>query len=228
MKQKIKLLSTVVIFLLVVCKAKAQVTAQDGRTYKTVKIGNQEWMAENLNVSIYRNGDSISQFQDNGKKMTFKKNVGWTSAFSGAWCFYETDKEIDTTFGKLYNGFAVRDPRGLAPDGWHIPTSDDWRQLAETLGGKDEAGAKMKSTEGWEDNGNGTNESGFTGFPVGWRTEKGDFRAKGSFGYWWSSTKRIGDQTFVCYLNKGNNKFHFGTLYYLPLFGGAAVRCVKD
>lgn len=229
MKQHPKLLSTaVVLFVLAFCNANAQVTAQDGRTYKTVQIGNQTWMAENLNVSTYRNGDSISQFQENGKKMTFKKNVGWTSAFAGAWSYYETDSGIDSTYGKIYNGFAVFDPRGLAPEGWHIPTSEDWKQLAEALGGKDEAGSKMKSTEGWEDNGNGTNESGFTGFPNGLRTAKGDFRGKGSYGYWWTSTRKIGDHAFVCYLFKGNNKFHFWTGESLEFFAGTAVRCVKN
>ena len=124
MKQKIILSSVAaILFVFASDSAIAQVSAQDGRTYKTVKIGTQIWMAENLNVSTYRNGDSILYKQENGKKPKFKLNIGWQSMNKGAWCYYETEKGIDTTYGKFYNWFAVNDSRGLAPEGWHVPTS---------------------------------------------------------------------------------------------------------
>ncbi len=189
MKQKARLSGIIaIIFIVAFCKVKAQVTAQDDRTYKTVKIGNQIWMAENLNVSTYRNFDSIPQFQENGKKMTFKMNVGWISASKGAWCYYETQDVIDTTYGKLYNWFVVNDSRGLAPEGWHIPSAEEWKQLCDILGGRNIAGKKMKSANGWKNDGNGTNESGFEAFAAGVRNEHGRFDESSEGAVWWSST----------------------------------------
>jgi len=232
MKQKIKLSSVaVILFVLAFHKAKAQVTAQDGRTYKTVKIGNQIWMAENLSVSTYRNGDSILYKQEKGKKPKFKLNIGWQSMSKGAWCYYETEKGIDTTYGKLYNWLAVNDSRGLAPEGWHIPTSEEWKQLGEFLGGKDTAGFKLKSTKGWEENGNGTNESGFNGFPAGIRSDVGVFYGKGYSAFWWTSSRIIGMLAYYCALHYLNSTFFYkhniSNNNIVGLFG-FSVRCIKD
>jgi uncharacterized protein (TIGR02145 family) len=156
------------------------------RAFTTVKIGNQEWMTKNLDVDCYANGDTIPQVQ-NPKE--------WEQLKTGAWCYYNNDPENGKLFGKLYNWYAVNDPRGLVPNGWKIPSDRDWRILIDCLGGIYLAGTKMKSNSGWKINDNGTNESGFSGLPGGWRDFEGLFAEDigsediGSYGYWWSSTE---------------------------------------
>ena len=145
---------------------------------KKVTIGNQVWMSENLNVSTYRNGDAIPQVQDQEK---------WANLTTGAWCYYENKTANGTKYGKLYNWYAVNDSRGLAPFGYHIPTDAEWSILNNYLG-DNTAGKKMKSTSGWQNNGNGTNTSGFGGLPGGGRGSNGNFNLQGTRGYWWSSS----------------------------------------
>ena len=127
--------------------------------YKSIKIDNQVWMAENLNVGNFRNGDPIPEA---------KTDEEWVSAGKEgkpAWCYYENKIENGVKYGKLYNWYAINDPRGLAPKGWHVPTDTEWRQVTLFLGGEDAAGTKMKSPAGWTHDGNGTNVSGFSGLP---------------------------------------------------------------
>ena len=133
----------------------AQVIDKDGNNYKTVQIGSQVWMAENLNVSHFRNGDVIPEIED---------NTAWDQASSDgkpAWCYYADDSVNGRHYHKLYNWYAVSDPRGLAPDGWHVPSTLEFTTLTDYLGGEDIAGGKMKTNLGWDNKGNGTNESGF-------------------------------------------------------------------
>ena len=147
---------------------------------QTVTIGSQVWTSKNLDVATYRNGDVIPQVQDPN---------AWENLTTGAWCYYDNDASNGTKYGKLYNWYAVNDPRGLAPKGYHIPTDAEWTQLSDYLGGESEAGTKMKSTSGWVENGNGTNSSGFSGLPGGYRYYDGTFDDIGDYGYWWSSTE---------------------------------------
>ena len=147
---------------------------------QTVTIGTQVWTSKNLNVSTYRNGDVIPQVQDQN---------AWANLTTGAWCYYDNDASNGTKYGKLYNCYAVNDPRGLAPNGYHIPTDAEWTKLTDYLGGQSEAGRKMKSISGWKNNGNGTDSSGFSGLPGGLRGYDGTFSSIGYFGYWWSSTE---------------------------------------
>src|SRR6266498_1594182 len=158
----------------------AQIKAHDGPTYKTVKIGNQVWMAENLNVRTYRNGDTIPQVQD---------PKSWSRLNTGAWCYYENKTEAGSNYGKLYNWYAINDPRGLAPEGWHIPSDTEWIKLASSLGGKIGSSAKIKSSKGWGTGGNGTNETGFSALPGGARSINEEFSFVGKYGYWWTSTE---------------------------------------
>ena len=100
------------------------------------------------------------------------------------------DSEERAMYGKLYNWYAINDPRGLTPEGWHIPSDEEWKLMIDSLGGKASAGRKMKSTNGWNsisENGNGTNESGFDGLPNDIRQRNGRFKYVGYFGYWWGS-----------------------------------------
>lgn len=150
-----------------------------------IKIGIQTWAAKNLDVSTFRNGDAIPEA---------KTNEEWAKAGENgkpAWCYYDNDPENGKKYGKLYNWYAVNDPRGLAPNGWHVPTDAEWTILTDYLG--EDAGIKMKSTKGWNDydgkTGNGTNESGFDGFPGGCRNDNGEFVNIGNYDAWWSSSE---------------------------------------
>lgn len=103
--------------------------------YKTATIGSREWMVENLNVDHYRNGDLIPEIRD--------FNV-WDTIRTGAWCYYYNDSAYGNTYGKLYNWYAVNDPRGLAPEGCHIPSTDEWIKLTEYLGGEKQPVENLK------------------------------------------------------------------------------------
>ena len=163
-------------------------TDADGNTYTTVTIGSQVWMKENLKTSKYRNGNAIT---------TNLTDIGWQNTTSGAYAIYNNDAANNTTYGKLYNWYAVADPRGLCPAGWHAPSDAEWTTLENFLGGANGAGGKMKSTGTiltgtglWQDpNTDATNSSGFTGLPGGYRLDFGAYTDFGYYGYWWSSTE---------------------------------------
>ena len=182
----------------------------------SIQIGNQTWTSINLDVTTYRNGDAIPQVQDADT---------WFNLSTGAWCYYENNTPNGNTYGKLYNWYAIKDPRGLAPNGYHIPTDAEWTILTTYLGGESVAGTKMKSTTGWQNNGNGTNTSGFSGLPGGYRYNNGLFSLIGSFGNWWSSSESSTNFAWCRYLQSSN-----GSLYRNNSFkqNGISVRCLKD
>jgi uncharacterized protein (TIGR02145 family) len=183
---------------------------------QTVTIGMQVWSTKNLDVSSYRNGDVIPQVQD---------STEWQNLTTGAWCYYENKTENGTVYGKLYNWYAVNDKRGLAPKGYHIPTDNDWTALIEFLGGSDAAGKVMKSKAGWEENGNGTNSSGFLGLPGGDRMGDGVFVNIGGLGYWWCTIECNTSDAFAFYLTLWSNKLG---RYNFKKANGFSVRCIKD
>ncbi len=187
----------------------------NGRSYKIVEIGKQLWMAENLNVDKFRNGDPIPHAKTQEEWDISGKNK------QPAWCYYDNDTANSSKYGKLYNWYAVNDPRGFAPAGWHVPSDAEWKQLTNFLGGEDVAGKKMKSPICWI----GTNESGFSGSPSGIRHINDNFRFNGSLGYWWSSTQNSTDDAISCLLTYGpshlfNDKRNKGD--------GLSVRCIED
>ena len=202
-------------------KYKAEVSIQ--RTASSVKIGTQVWATENLNVDRFRNGDPIPQAKTNEEWLRAGENQ------QPAWCYYENDPKNGETYGKLYNWYAVNDQRGLAPPGWHIPTDEEWTQLTTFLGGKEVAGEKMKSTNGWNEYlgkiGNGTNTSGFSGLPGGYRDDGGKFLGVGGYGDWWSSSETNSNTGWYrsLYCDDGN-------LYKSSAneAEGLSVRCIKD
>jgi uncharacterized protein (TIGR02145 family) len=165
----------------------------DGNVYKTIKIGNQVWMAENLKVTRYRNGDAI---------LNVKSSSNWQFLSSGAYCAYNNDNGNVATYGLLYNWYAVADNRNIAPEGWHVPTDEDWKELEMHLGmsrseadeggsrGADEGGKlKEAGTASWNSpNSGATNSSGFTALPGGYRYSNGAFIDMGDYGFWWSAT----------------------------------------
>ncbi len=196
--------------------------SRDGSIYKTVKIGEQVWMAENLNASRFRNGDIIPEARTPEE---------WEKAGNDeepAWCYYENDSLNGIKYGKLYNWYAVNDSRGLAPDGYHIPSDNEWKGLDTFLGGEDVAWKKLKSSSGWSlDNGNGNNKSGFSGLPGGARIYGGiSFDDIGLGGYWWSS--KSNNDSF-----KAEYYYLFYNYDYIPSAegnkdDGFSVRCLKD
>ena len=192
----------------------------NGYTYSSVVLGNgQEWMSENLRTANYRNGDPIP---------TGLNDANWSSTTSGAYAIYNNDNANDAIYGKLYNWYAVADPRHVCPSGWHVPTDAEWVWLTNYLGGEAVAGGKMKSTgtQYWiSPNTAATNESGFSGLPGGYRSSSGGFDSVGYYGYWWSSSE--GDTNYAWnrsldYYNgsasQGINGKHFGF----------SVRCLRD
>lgn len=182
-----------------------------------VKIGNQIWMVENLNVDKFQNGDLIPEA---------KTNEEWKKAEEekkAAWCYYNNDPANGSKYGKLYNYYAIHDKRRLAPSGWHIPIYDEWRALDSYLGDSD-AGKKMKSNNGW----NGTNESGFTGLPGGYRFSK-YFLGVGEEAHFWSATSFNGDNMLKLYSLYGFVNYGIGgELCNRQCSDGGSVRCVKD
>ena len=195
-----------------------------------VTIGTQTWTTKNLDVSTYRNGDVIPEVQN---------SYAWAKLTTGAWCYYQNKREngrsiafdqndnavfVGNTYGKLYNWYAVNDPRGLAPQGYHIPSNKEWTILTDYLGGESVAGEKMKSRSGWYINGNGSNTSGFAGLPGGYRIDYGDFTNIGATGNWWSSSE--GNTNYACYRELNyTGDVHKGYYYRLS---GLSVRCLRD
>ena len=191
---------------------------QDKVQYKSVKINNQVWMSENLSVSTFRNGDTIPQ----AKTAEEWEEAGWNTR--AAWCYYNLDPDNEEKYGRLYNWYAINDPRGLAPKGWHIPGDEDWDALRKYLI-VGVAGKALKSTYGWKQEGNGTNKSGFDGMPSGYRDFDGSFPEIGSAGYWWSSTDNGQKWISCCYLDFSDSFLH---KHNMPKSAGLAVRCIKD
>lgn len=199
--------------------------------YCEIQICDQIWMCNNLNVDTYRNGDPIPEVTD---------PTQWAKLTTGAWCYYNNDPAMGEIYGKLYNWYAVNDPRGLAPEGWHIPSDEEWKKLEICMGmskfeadiinyrGTDE-GCKLKEkgTTHWNSpNENATNSSGFTGLPGGIRvSNNGNFEIIRSNGDWWTTTEIIetdawshilvSSQTGI-YRNSNNKNCGF------------SVRCVKN
>jgi uncharacterized protein (TIGR02145 family) len=154
----------------------------DGNEYKTIEIGNQTWMAENLRTTKYNDGSSVPAVNDNST---------WFNLTTDAYCWYDNDITKKEIYGALYNWYAVN--RGnLCPAGWHVPTDQEWTVLSAYLGGESVAGGKLKETgtAHWNPNTGATNESGFTALPGGMRGNGGVFFDLGYYGgYWWSATE---------------------------------------
>ena len=195
-------------------------TYENNALAQQIKIGTQIWATKNLEVSNFRNGEPIPEARTDAE---------WEKAWqkgNPAWCYYDNDLANGAKYGKLYNWYAVNDPRGLAPKGWHIPSNEEWTTLTDNLGGKDVvAGTKMKSSSGWKDNRNGSNSSGFAGLPGGFRGNGGAFSNVGANGFWWSSSESITGYAWNRFLYDNNGGVGRGTYdeHY-----GFSVRCLGD
>lgn len=200
--------------------AGGKVTDYDGNSYKTVKIGEQVWMAENLKVTHYRNGDLIPNVTDSAE---------WSNLTIGARCYYDNDYDTYAgTYGALYNWYTVVDSRNLCPTGWHVPSDVEWTTLEKYLGGSSIAGGKMKETgtSHWRiPNTGATNESGFTALPGGNRNYIDSFFYIVDFGYWWSSTGYDASNAWYRRLLYVNVEV---VRYWYNKKNGFSVRCLKD
>ena len=200
------------------------VTYIDGNVYHTVTIGDQVWMAENLNVTRYRNGDSIPNV-----------TLGsWGLQASGARCSYNNDPGNNVVMGMLYNNYAATDSRKIAPSGWHVANDSDWQTLLGYLGGEHIAGGKLKEAgyDNWlEPNTGATNESGFTALPSGGLLRDTYFEGIGTHCFYWSSSLSIGglfSDTVGNYLVLFYNSKNVTRMHETGRKYGLAVRCVKD
>jgi uncharacterized protein (TIGR02145 family) len=204
---------------------KGKVTDIDGNIYITVKIGDQWWMAENLKVTHYHNGDAIPNVTDGEE---------WLNLSSDAYCSYDNADSNIAIYGLLYNWFAVEDSQNIAPAGWHVPSDDEWQVLVDYLGGDAVAGGKMKATgtieagDGlwYEPNDGATKESGFSALPGGYRYgSNGAFYDVGSYAYVWSSTEIYSNLAWYRYLDYRSSDIYrlYSSKHY-----GLSVRCVRD
>jgi uncharacterized protein (TIGR02145 family) len=197
--------------------------------FPTVVIGSQVWMTKNLQINHFRNGDLIPE------AITAEEWMKADQDGKPAWCHYDNksiqpDAENGSKYGKLYNWHAVNDPRGLAPQGWHIPTDAEWTVLIDALGGVKSALKQLKAAsswikKGWWSNGNGSNESGFSALPGGIRSDQGAFLGIGERGYWWSATE-LG-AFFAWYRSLGFGDDPVKRDYH-GKGNGFSVRCLKD
>ena len=198
--------------------------------YPSIKIGSLTWTKENLNVSTFRNGDKIPEA---------KTKEDWIKAGEEekpAWCYYENNLKNGVKYGKLYNWYAVNDPRGLSPKGWHISRKNEWREIERKLGEGSQwiAGWKIRSQNMWI-YANGTNESGFSALPGGSRDELAKFDNEfdesgelGYFGSWWNSDYVSENEAFCISLNGGAMDGGWISFETGNKKSGLSVRCVKD
>ena len=191
--------------------------SRDGRTYKTVTIGTQTWMAENINYetdSSFCYGDTLADCTKYGRLYT------WAAAMDsvGIWSTNGKGCGYGTTCSPTYP------VRGVCPEGWHLPTTAEFKTLFTAVGGQSTAGKVLKSTSGWYNSGNGSDAFAFSALPAGYRNDYGDYFYEGDNAYFWSSTED--NSKFACnmylYYDDGN-AYMYNYKYY-----GFSVRCLKD
>jgi uncharacterized protein (TIGR02145 family) len=220
MHQTLKRTLACILFLLMAACSRPSPEAVDinGNSYRTVRAGSMTWTAENLSVSRFRNGEPIPEVRDAAE---------WAALNTPAWCWNSNSPENGKKYGKLYNWHAVNDPRGLAPEGWHVATDAEWTMLSELLGGEGVAGGKLKAVKGWTEPNEGAEDAiGFRLLPAGARRDTdGDFMEPGGYNRLWTSTEISGKAAwgrsigyFDATLRRG--KANKNT--------GFSVRCVKD
>lgn len=210
---------TVILMMLMLSGCETANTDQDGNTISSVSIGDQVWTSENLNVPTFRNGDPIPEVQSQDE---------WTRAGEAgqpAWCYFNNDPANGQKYGRLYNWYAATDERGLAPEGWHVPSDEEWTIMTDAIGGLTEAGVRLKSTTGWSNNGNGTDDYGFNILAAGGRGGVSGFNGEGTVAVFWSSTSK--SPSFAWY--RVIHAHRTGVFQENDdKMSGFSIRCVKD
>jgi len=218
------------------CPGTPTVTDIDGNVYQTVLIGSQCWMAENMKVTSYNNGAIIPNVKEANE---------WLNLLTGAYVWYDNDPSWKNPYGALYNWFTVVDPNGLCPEGWHIPSHNEWTELTNFIGGtgaphanelkscrqvSSPLGGECNTSEHprWDDSNNsvfGTDDYGFSALPGGYRVGLGQYNLLGGYGAWWSSTE------YSYWFSWGRSMFwdteNVGNFYDYKQVG-RSVRCLKD
>ena len=190
----------------------------DGNIYHTVNIGTQTWLVENLRVKHYANGDEIQNIAD---------STEWINLSTGAYCFYQNDSTVNA-YGLLYNWYATNDNRGLAPSGWHVASDSEWQTLNDFLGGRFDAGGKLKEVDTlhWSfPNLGATNESSFSALPGGYRSGKGNFGHWGYVGFWWSDSESDSTNAWFRAINWQSTYFQRDDTWKIM---GFSIRCIRD
>jgi uncharacterized protein (TIGR02145 family) len=224
------LFSFVILILIVSCNTSTN--QSETSNLESITICNQIWSAQNLSVSKYQNGDEIPQIKD---------DIQWQNLTTGAWCWYNNDSTNNGVYGKLYNWYAVNDPRGLAPTGWHIPNESEWGELINCNGGQAFAGGALKEAglAHWiAPNLGATNNSGFGAVPAGIRhnncmQDPGNFYGLGTFAWFVGiGQDSTGNVPAFHSMTNGSNEtcgpLCFGIWNCLENRTGVSVRCVKD
>jgi uncharacterized protein (TIGR02145 family) len=228
---KIRIIALMLMVVAFVSETEAQ--KNNKNTIDTVKIGNQVWMKRNLDVDHYRNGDSIPKV---------KNSSDWTDLKTGGWCYYNNDTNNREIYGKLYNWYAVNDLRGLAPEGWHVATDEEWKELEMCLGM-----TKSEADEfGWRGTDQGSQIAGtsdlwsigtlkknkkfgishFSALPGGWQcSASGSVNGIGYICRWWTATQNNTKNAWYRHLDYRNADILRGINY---LRNGFSVRCVRD
>lgn len=217
---KTTLLLGMVLLLSVSCKknkeAKNILEDIDGNRYSTVTIGNQVWMAENLNVTHYRNGDAILKYTNAN---------GWSMQSKGAYCEYNNEMDKATTYGRLYNWHVISDSRNICPEGWHIPTQEEWDEMINFLGGENNCVNSLKDPSFWPNSNSSSNNSGFSARPGGMRCSGGQFMNLNSEGAWWTISEICINNGKCIKMNGSENKVYRTGL---GKKAGLSIRLVKD
>ena len=203
----------------------------DGNVYKTVKIGDQWWMAENLKVTHFQNGDLVPEIVDNNE---------WYITTIEAYCNYDNNVNNVAIYGRLYNGYAAIDGRNISPDGWHVPSDEEWKELEICLGmtqlaadarglrGTHQEGGKLKEgdTTYWMSPNIGAADAvGFKAMPGGYRWWSGDFRDMTKDATFWTSTQNYDYNIWYRTLRYDLSQIYRSTMREQ---GSGSIRCVKD
>jgi uncharacterized protein (TIGR02145 family) len=193
------------------------VTDADGNKYKTVVVGDHVWMAENLRTTSFQDGTAINLITD---------NTVWSYS-SAAYCWYGNDQSTNEDFGVLYNYYAVVDSKNLCPDGWHIPSSEEWATLIDFAGGSSIAGSKLKEngTKHWFAPNSSENSYHFSVLGGGLRDQYGIFDNLGENCFFWTSTAYSTDKAWYIVLYNNTSS---ALNNYWSKYAGFSVRCVKD
>jgi uncharacterized protein (TIGR02145 family) len=193
------------------------VTDIDGNVYQTVRIGNQIWMAANLRVSRYNNGDSITYGTT---------NTIWSST-EGRRCYYNDSLHHLNKYGYLYNYYALVDSRKICPPGYRVPTFTDWETLINHLGGNLNALKKLKAKHTWHESDTlNNNSSGFSALPGGYRDQLGGYHGLYGNAYFWTSSESVTDKAWWFRLRSGNTEPIESASQFKKY--GASCRCIKE
>jgi uncharacterized protein (TIGR02145 family) len=190
------------------------------QSMENITISNQIWMKLNLKIDEFRNGEKIQQA---------KTHKQWEKAEKKgrpAWCYYNFDSRNEEKYGKLYNWYAVSDTRGLAPLGYHIPSYPEMQLLCKNLGGEIVSGVMLKTNMDWFENGNGSNQSGFSGLPGGYYWN-GNFEDCGKSGIWWCATEYEKNNKMAYSMGVYHSVSH-SNFNVLNKGNGCSIRLVKD